>query len=465
MQFSSVRFLLFLLICVILYYALRPRYRNYLLLAASYYFYFSFKAEYLAILLVSTLVNYTGALGMEKRPGSKKLLLGWLLFFNLGILFFFKYFNFAGDQLNALFRTFSLNLSIPSHSLILPVGISFYTFMALGYVLDVYWGDLKAQRSYLTYSIYMAFFPQILCGPIGRAKNLFPQHQNSHSFSYNNFSNGFRLMLWGFFKKIVIADNLGLFIDSVYGNIGAHSTLTIISVIALYPLQLYTDFSGYTDIARGIAKLFSYDLMENFRTPYVNSLSVTDYWHRNHISLTSWIRDYVFYPFIGSSTSKMKIYLGLILMFLASGIWHGASWMFIIWGFLQAVYLIWENLTGIHKTGSKNILVLIFRRCYTYILIAISLLFFRASPGGVIKIFNVLRKLDFTAFGHYQQLFYGLLGLVVLILLELKMDKKQFDAFAGSNKPALRLVTYQILILSIIILGNLEGQAFVYMEF
>ena len=268
MQFTSIPFFIFLFVVVIAYYVLPFRYRNYLLLLASYYFYFSIQPEYLILLIASTAFNYGLGLLLEKYREKKGLLLSAGLIFNLGLLFFFKYFNFFGDQINAVFSAVSLNLTIPHHSLILPIGISFYTFMALGYILDVYWGDIKAQRNLLTFSVYLAFFPQILSGPIGRAKNLFQRFTDEHPLVYDNFSNGFRLMLWGLFKKMVVADNIGAYVDAVFNNIPMHSTLTLIVAALLYPLQLYADFGGYTDIARGVGKLFGFDLMVNFKIFY-----------------------------------------------------------------------------------------------------------------------------------------------------------------------------------------------------
>jgi len=389
MQFTSIPFFIFLFVIVVAYYFLPHRYRNYLLLAASYHFYFSIQPDYLVLLVGSTLANYFLGRGLEVYRNRKNELLAVGLIFNLGILFFFKYFNFFGDQINAIFSSLSLNLSIPHHSLILPIGISFYTFMALGYILDVYWGDIKSQRNLLTFSVYMAFFPQILCGPIGRAKNLFKQFTDDHPLLYDNFANGFRLILWGLFKKMVVADNIGAYVDAVYNNIPMHSSLTLIVAALLYPLQLYADFGGYTDIARGVGKLLGFDLMVNFRTPYVNSTSVTDYWKRNHISLTTWLKDYVFYPFMGTSSSKLKVYVGILIMFVASGIWHGVGWMFIIWGALQAGFLIMEDLTSWDKKLIGNKFSKTFKKIFTYMIISLGLVFFRVPSINELGICSI----------------------------------------------------------------------------
>jgi len=446
---------------------LPSRFRNYLLLIASYYFYFSAKAEYLIILLVSTAVNYFSGVTIVWHPERKKIVLSLNLAFNLGVLFFFKYFNFVGSQLNSLFESFSLPLSIPHHTLILPIGISFYTFMAIGYLLDVYWGDIKCQRNYLTFSMYMSFFPQILCGPIGRAKNLFAQFTSHHPLLYDNFANGFRLILWGLFKKMVVADNIAVYVDAVFNNIPMHSSLTLIVATLLFPIQLYADFSGYTDIARGIAKLLGYDLMVNFKTPYVNSTSVTEYWKRNHISLTSWFRDYVFYPFLGMSTSKHKLYLGILIMFVASGIWHGASWMFIIWGVIQAIYLIFEDVTGIGKFKKLSLVSVYLSRFVTFVFISYSLLFFRLpNLESFHEVIYSLRKASFSLFtGGNSRMAFIVIGVALLIILELIMDKKQWDEYIRAKPPAIRWLSYQTMALLVILIGNIDGKAFIYFQF
>jgi len=467
MQFTSIPFFIFLFAVVVAYYSLPQRYRNYLLLAASYYFYFSIQPEYLVLLIFSTLVNYLLGRGLESYLTRKKVLLFVGLLFNLGILFFFKYFNFFGDQINAIFSSFSMNLSIPHHSLILPIGISFYTFMALGYVLDVYWGDIKSQRNLLTFSVYLAFFPQILCGPIGRAKNLFKQFTEIHPLLYDNFANGFRLILWGLFKKMVVADNIGAYVDAVYNNIPMHSTLTLIVTALLYPLQLYADFGGYTDIARGVGKLLGFDLMVNFRTPYINSTSVTDYWKRNHISLTTWLKDYVFFPFMGTSSSKGKIYIGIIIMFLASGIWHGVGWMFIIWGAIQAIYLIVEDILGWDKKFIGNKVTKSFKKMFTYIVISAGLVFFRlVNLSDLMALFRVLLDSNWTLFiGNPIIVAHLLTGIALLVLFELALNRQQFDEWLGDKTITKRWTMSIFLALVIVLIGDLEGNAFIYFQF
>ncbi len=467
MQFTSIPFFIFLFAAVTVYYVLPHRFRNYLLLLASYYFYFSIQPEYLVLLLGSTAFNYFLGLLLERYREKNKLLLSVGLIFNLGLLFFFKYFNFFSDQINAVFSAFSLNLSVPHHSLILPIGISFYTIMAIGYILDVYWGDIKAQRNLLTFSVYLAFFPQILSGPIGRAKNLFQQFTDEHPLLYDNFSNGFRLMLWGLFKKMVVADNIGAYVDAVFNNIPMHSTLTLIVAAMFYPLQLYADFGGYTDIARGVGKLFGFDLMVNFRTPYVNSTSVTDYWRRNHISLTTWLKDYIFFPFMGMSTSKAKIYLGMALMFLVSGIWHGVGWMFIIWGLIQAVLLIIEDATGWGSFKKGNIFVIWGRKTFTYIVVAASLLFFRLpSLSDIFAYFKTLNKWTWIYYVGTTRLVPPIMiSIPILIIAEIVLNNQQIDQYMNKINIMFRWILYISIIFIILIFGNLNASSFIYYEF
>jgi alginate O-acetyltransferase complex protein AlgI len=467
MPFNSIPFVIFLAISVIIYYLIPKKWQNPFLLVASYYFYFSAKAEYLILLLASTAVNYLTVYLLEKYEKRKSFILVINLVYNLGILFSFKYLNFFNSQMNTLFHALSMPIHLPANHWILPIGISFYTFMVIGYVLDIYWGDRRRDRNYIDFSLYVAFFPQILCGPIGRAKELMPQIKTARNLEYDNFSNGFRLMLWGFFKKIVIADNLAVYVDAVYNNAPMHSTLSIIIATFFYAFQLYADFSGYTDIARGVARLFGLKLMVNFKTPYVNSQSVTDYWFRNHISLTSWLRDYVFYPFIGTNTGKMKIYTGIALMFLLSGIWHGAGWTFIIWGLIQAFFLIVEDAAKYNSKKKRGFLVLHLRRLITFVLVSISLAFFRCENLAMLKdLASSLFKFHFNLYIGSNSLFvFIMIGLSILIGFDYVMDKKQLDEFLYGKSKIYRWGLYLSLSLLIMLIGNIDGKAFIYFKF
>lgn len=438
-----------------------------MLLISSYYSYLSVKPEYLLLLIGSTAVNYAlgRAIGTTKAP--KRYLLSFGILFNLLILGYFKYFNFLGSELNALFRTVSLNFQISPHSLILPIGISFYTFMALGYLLDVYWETVKPQRNYLTFSLYLGFFPYIICGPIGRAGDLFKQLSSHHKFEYEKIANGMRLIVWGLFKKMVIADCIAVYVNAVFGNIPMHSAPTLTYATLLFPIQLYTDFSGYTDIARGVGKLMGFNLMVNFRTPYFNSVSITQYWKKNHISLTSWFREYVFYPFLGTSTSIYKLYAGILIMFVTSGIWHGAGWMFVIWGVVQSAYLVLEDITGYGKKKVKNTFSAISRRVSTFILLAAGLLFFRLPAlGDFIQYARAMLSGKLHFYYGSKSIAFSIVAFTgLLIIIELLMNEKQFDEFISTRPVAVRWASYTMLCVLISAFGYIDGSAFLYTQF
>ncbi len=348
MLFNSFRFLLFFPCVFFLYYTLPFRFRKYMLLAASWYFYMCWKPEFIVLLLLSTAVDYFCGLGIERCRTSPRKAKGFLalsLTMNLGLLFFFKYLNFFGETLTALCRAVSIPFSAPALNIILPVGISFYTFQTLSYTIDVYRGKLAAERDFVTFALFVSFFPQLVAGPIEKASNLLPQLKEEHSFSYDDATYGLKLMAWGFFKKLVIADRLAaLFVDPVFENPENYSGGAFLIVAAAFAFQVYCDFGGYSDIARGCAKTMGIDLMVNFKAPYLFSNSISDYWKRNHISLSEWFHDYVYISLGGNRRGPWKKALFVTITFGLSGLWHGAGWTFIIWGLLQALYLNTESL-------------------------------------------------------------------------------------------------------------------------
>ena len=354
-------------------------------------------AVYVLLMLLSTVVTYLcglglDALGRRELPALKKLRLRrtvlWTsLLINLAILFFFKYFNFAIDSLNALLIHVGFQFNRPAFDVLLPVGISFYTFQALGYTIDVYRGDIYAEKDFFRYALFVSFFPQLVAGPIERSKNLLKQLAVPKSFSYDNFREGLLLMLWGFFLKIVIADRLAILVDTVYGpdyqNFGG---FVVIVATLFFAVQIYCDFGGYSSIAMGAAKMLGVDLMENFNTPYL-SLSTAEFWRRWHISLSSWFRDYVYIPLGGNRKGQARKYLNLMITFGASGLWHGANWTFVVWGLLNGLYQIigsllmplrrsFVRLFGLNENslGHRALRIL-----FTFGLITVSWVFFRAS--------------------------------------------------------------------------------------
>ena len=345
MLFNSWQFGLFLPVVFGIYWAVPNKYRWVLLFAASYYFYMSWNIKYVVLILFTTIISYISALMIEKypdRPKLKRIILFLTLVSCLGVLFVFKYFNFFSESIVNLAGIFSIQLHPVTLKLLLPVGISFYTFQTLSYVIDVYRGNVKAERHFGIYATFISFFPQLVAGPIERTSNLLPQIKGEHSFNYNQATYGLKLMAWGFFKKLCIADNFAVYADRVFNDIYSYKGFSLILVTFLFTIQIYCDFSGYSDIARGTAKLFGIELMENFKSPYF-SASIKEFWSRWHISLSTWFRDYVYIPLGGNRVSKARHYMNLLITFIISGLWHGSNWTFIIWGAVHGFAQIIEN--------------------------------------------------------------------------------------------------------------------------
>lgn len=334
MSFCSYGFIIFFIVVFVLYYMVSPKYQWILLLVSSYYFYMCWKPEFILLIILSTGINYFIAREIEvTQTGLKR---GWLLIsicLNLGILFFYKYFNFFGDSLNSAFRMFSIPVSVPGLDIILPLGISFYTFQTLGYTLEVYYGNINAERHPGYFALFISYFPQLVAGPIERPQDLLPQLRAGHAFSYEGAVYGTKLMVWGFFKKMVVADTLAIYVDRVYDNLySVSSGLVLIIATFFFAIQIYCDFSGYSDIARGCARIMGVELTVNFRSPLFFSHSTKEYWRRHHISLTNWFTTYIYIPLGGNRKGTVRKYLNNTVTFLLSGLWHGADWTFVIWG-------------------------------------------------------------------------------------------------------------------------------------
>jgi alginate O-acetyltransferase complex protein AlgI len=315
-----------------------------MLLAASYYFYMAWRAEYIVLLLAATVVAYAAGLRIEETQNDKerRLYVSVSLTVLLAILFVFKYFNFFNGSFRSLFESLNIAYGIPALDVILPIGISFYTFQMISYILDIYRGKIKAERHLGILALFGSFFPQLVAGPIERASHLVPQFREEHRFDYNRAADGFRLMAWGFFKKVVVADRLSVFVQSVYANPTSYQGVPLILSTFFFAFQVYCDFSGYTDIARGAARSMGFSLVDNFDRPYF-SPSIPEFWKRWHISLSTWLADYIYAPLTKTRAIKLtwykKFLLSLLLTFLISGLWHGANWTFIAWGALHGIYM------------------------------------------------------------------------------------------------------------------------------
>lgn len=388
MSFVSFNFLLFFPIVTAIYYIIPKKVRYIWLLFASYFFYMCWNAKYVLLILFSTVITYFCGLALSScsNTRTRKILLSISMILNLSILFFFKYFDFAVESMAHVLSIFHITLHIPTFDVLLPVGISFYTFQALGYTFDVYRGTVRPERNFLRYALFVSFFPQLVAGPIERSKNLLKQLAEPARLDWYSFKEGILLMLWGFFLKIVIADRIADYVTIVYLGYNDFAGWYIVVATILFAFQVYCDFYGYSIIAMGAAKLLGIQLMENFHSPYL-SLTVADFWRNWHISLTSWFRDYVYIPLGGSRKGKLRKYLNIMLVFLISGLWHGAKFSFIAWGGLNGLYQIIGNITAPIRKKVTSFLHIdtntighkLLQGFLTFIMVDFSWIFFRAN--------------------------------------------------------------------------------------
>ena len=491
MLFNSVKFILFFPLVTLLYYITNHKYRWIILLIASYYFYMSWKPVYALLILLTTFMTYITAILIDKCQ-SKKAKKGFLilnLVTNLGILFVFKYFNFISLSFNNLFNYFSLPHKLPMLELLLPVGISFYTFQALGYTIDVYRGDTKVEKHFGIFALFLSFFPQLVAGPIERSSNLLPQFYEKHEIDLNKMKDGFVLILWGFFKKVVIADKLAIFVNEIYNQPRDYSGVPLILATVFFAFQIFCDFSGYSDIAIGCSNILGFDLMNNFDRPY-SATSVTDFWRRWHISLSTWFKDYVYIPLGGNRVSKKKWCFNQLIVFFLSGFWHGANWTFVIWGILHSIYIILSKLTknfrnkfsekiGLSKCPKLQHIISI---VITFILVDFAWIFFRAnslsdalyistnlffnigSGSGFTSLWKLLSTLQFKEFDF-------VIGIISIIFLQLMETLKGENSIAKiiNEKPIwVRWSFYYLILFAIILLGGYgyeEHTQFIYFQF
>ena len=405
MLFNSIDFLIFFPGVTILYFFIPKKYRYLWLLAASYYFYMKWEVKYVLLLLFSTTVTYVcgiltdkidrGECTEEEKIWGKKLCVAGSLFLNLGLLVYFKYLNFLIESWNKITGYIHTGGSLSTMEILLPVGISFYIFQAIGYTIDVYRGDVYAERNFLKYALFVSFFPQLVAGPIERSKNLLRQLGEPKTFSYENLRKGLLLMLWGYFLKMVIADRAGIIVDTVYENSQFHMGMYVIVATMFFAIQIYCDFSGYSTIARGAALVLGFELTDNFRAPYY-AVSVKDFWRRWHISLTSWFRDYLYIPIGGNRKGKLRKEGNLLLVFSLSGLWHGAAVSYIVWGLLNGIYqaagdFVRAAAVKVHlaKRDAGTFSGRLLKRIVTFLFICFSWLFFRA--GSLMKALEMIR--------------------------------------------------------------------------
>jgi len=380
MLFNSLSFLVFFVVVTGLYYALPHRWRWLLLLLASCGFYMAFVPAYLLILLATIGVDYVAGIQIERATGRRRqLYLVLSLVANLGTLAFFKYYNFFTANANALLHGLHLTTgAIPYLHIILPLGLSFHTFQAMSYTIEVYRGNYPAERHLGIYALYVMFYPQLVAGPIERPQQMLPQFHEEKYFVFERVVIGLQRMLWGLFKKVAVGDLLGQYVNSVYDNYPMHTGLALLLATYAFAIQIYCDFSGYSDIAIGAGQVMGFKLMENFRTPYF-SKSVTEFWRRWHISLSTWLRDYLYVSLGGSRNGRWLTYRNLMLTMLLGGLWHGASWNFVVWGGLNGLYLSGEKLLGVRMNAPQSWPVRLLRMVFTFHLICLTWVFFRAT--------------------------------------------------------------------------------------
>lgn len=487
MLFNSLTFLIFLLCILTLYYILPYKYRWYLLLIGSCIFYMAWRVEFIFLILFSSFFNYYIGILIEKYEKKGKIILSFGLIINFLILFIFKYSVFVNHSFMALYEYFNIPYPIKDFDIVLPMGISFYTFQATSYTIDIYRKRYKAEKNPLKVSLYIMFFPQLVAGPIERADRLLNQLFLNHKFNIYNISTGVKIMLIGYFKKIVIADRVAILVNSVYNSPYDYNGISFIIATIFFAVQLYCDFSGYSDIAIGCAKLFGIDLMENFKSPYF-SKSIKEFWTRWHISLSSWFKDYLYIPLGGNRKGTIRTYFNLMVTFLVSGIWHGANWTFIIWGGLNGLYQIIGDLKNktLKNIGfnikNKHIdkFLNIFRVLITFSLICFSLIFFRANT--VKDAFYIVGNLfsDITNITNIQYL-YNIsteLGLnifeilmvtgciIILLFIELLEYKQRIYVTLNKLPFIIRFIFYYIITIIIISMGVFSNAGqFIYFQF
>lgn len=478
MLFNSIAFAIFLPIVFGIYWIVPHRFRWIVLLGASYYFYMSWNPKYVVLILSTTAVSYLAAILIEnnRKRISPKIFVAGSTVFCLGVLFFFKYFNFFGETISEIASIFAIQLHPITLNLLLPVGISFYTFQTMSYVFDVYKGSVIAERNFGVYATYISFFPQLVAGPIERTNNLMPQIKSEKRFDYDLAMYGARQILWGFFKKIAVADVVAMYVDNAYKDLTRCTPFDLCIAIFFFTIQIYCDFSGYSDIAIGTAKLFGVNLMKNFDSPYF-STSVREFWRRWHISLSTWFRDYVYIPLGGSRCSKLRTSINVMITFLTSGLWHGANWTYVFWGGMHGIAQVFENLIARKKDNTKkSAVVKIFLWMFVFAFCNLAWVFFRAETidDALYVIKNAFGSVtNISAYLHTNiglskgRLLFILLTIMIVAIydyISLQIDVIQMAV----SKNKLIVVAAEYIILSIIVAEVILGAGsnqFVYFQF
>jgi alginate O-acetyltransferase complex protein AlgI len=479
MLFNSFQFLLFLPVTLALYFATPHRWRWVPLLIASFYFYMCWRPEYVVLILFSAGVDYIVAILLERteaKAARRGLLLASLVS-NLGLLFFFKYYDFFINSLTAVGSAFSYHPTLPALSLLLPLGISFYTFQALSYTIDVYRRERAAEHHAGYFMLYLMYFPQLVAGPIERSTRLLPQLRAHHTFSADNIKSGLRLVVWGLFIKMAVADRLAPVVDAIYNQPEAWSAGTLVMGTIFFAFQIYCDFGGYSLIAIGCARMFGVELMRNFNHPYL-STNIIDFWRRWHISLSTWFRDYVYMPLGGNTGPRRRYLTNVLIVFLISGLWHGASWTFVIWGAFHGTWSILSRITrdararivGEQLGWAPGWFLTLYRTAFTFAMVCLGWIFFRAPTFADAS--AVYRGIFTGQAGTGQSLPFDTRTILVnwlLVGVVLAWDfagtgKLRFDVVQRAP-VALRYAGALVLLLMFMMFANFGGHNFIYFQF
>lgn len=487
MNFYSVEFFYFSFITVVLYFLFPPRLGTVFLVLAGFFFYGQYSIAHALLLAASTAITYSICQVMSgKEDGrTKRKLLLLSLTYNIGILFIFKYFNFFNGIVASLATHAGVSYRIPALQMALPVGISFYTFLLLAYSIDVYRGSIIHERNIARFTLFVSFFPKILAGPIERGRDFLPQLQGPHKVDWQGVTWGIKLIVWGLFKKLVIADRLAAFVDPVFATPAEYTGLSLTIAALFYSFQIYADFSGYTDIAIGLSQIIGFRIADNFNRPYA-AASVSEFWRRWHISLSAWLRDYLYIPLGGNRVSNLRRWFNVLIVFLLCGLWHGASWTFIVWGAIHGIYIVFglasQNLrrwfasvTGLDRLPAlhRGLRILI-----TFVLVTIAWVFFRANSihDGfyiVSHLFSNWSAVSDPAFlkkaifmGHTAMQFSIALASLAFMIIVHYIERHETMRTMFAGKPLwLRWSFYYIFVTGILLLGSSGTEKFIYFQF
>ena len=481
MVFNSWQFAAFLPVVFAVYWLMPHKYRWMLILCSSYYFYLSAGLKYVVLLIVTTAITYETGIWVErtKEPKKKKAIITISISICLACLAVFKYSNFIVSSISDVFALFSIKFHPTTLKIVLPLGISFYTFNVVSYMVDVYRGRIPAEHHFGVYAAFVAYFPKLISGPIERAKPMLNQLKVEKTFDYKQGLDGSKLFLWGLFKKIVVADTLVIYVDLIFNSITQHSGFALVLAAVFFSIQIYCDFSGYSDMACGVSKLLGIELMENFRSPYF-STSIKEFWSKWHISLSTWFRDYVYIPMGGNRVGKVKRYFNILVTFLASGLWHGANWTYVLWGGLHGIAQITEKQLGIRTVRYKRGATWLFKALVVFIFVTAAWVFFRAdSFSNAMYLFanmfaGIASPVEYlkNGFDSIGMTMGGLLDFVIYMLPLTLYDfiSVKYERDAGqiiSEKSSILSWLFYISIGLVVVFMSQKGVAaqFVYMQF